>query len=49
MHVLHHLGELRACGIAELLVGGAEDVVEDGEELRGEGEDGGLGGGVCVR
>lgn len=35
MHILDHLDKLRAGGIAELLVGRAEDVVEDGEELWG--------------
>lgn len=35
MDVLDHLHELRAGGVAELLVGGAEDLVEDGEELGG--------------
>jgi len=35
MDVLDHLNELRAGGVAELLVGGAEDLVEDGEELGG--------------
>jgi hypothetical protein len=35
MDVLHHLHELRAGGVAELLVGGAEDLIEDGEELGG--------------
>lgn len=35
MDVLHHLHELRAGSVAELLVGGAEDLIEDGEELGG--------------
>lgn len=35
MDVLHHLHELRARGVAELLVGGAKDLVEDREELGG--------------
>lgn len=35
MDVLHHLDKLRAGGVAELLIGRAEDLVEDGEELGG--------------
>lgn len=46
--VLHHLGELRACGIVELFFGRAQDLVEDWEELRGQGEDCRLGGGICL-